>query len=135
MIITTTPTIQTHEIPSNKGLVTGEAIIGAHIFKDLFVAIRIEEFAEPAILDEFGIRDPHELTGLYQGVPLIHESVTWPSTDGPLIFLYRQPILAEWRDRGDVGLEELIAHVFIHELGHHFGWSDAEMDVLLDEAD
>ena len=99
------------------------------------VAIRIEEFAEPAILDEFGIRDPHELTGLYQGVPLIHESVTWPSTDGPLIFLYRQPILAEWRDRGDVGLEELIAHVFIHELGHHFGWSDAEMDVLLDEAD
>ncbi|NBC21690.1 MAG: hypothetical protein GVY06_11710 [Alphaproteobacteria bacterium] len=98
------------------------------------VSVRVEEFAEPAILDEFGIRDPHQLTGLYQGVPLIHESVTWPSPEGALIFLYRQPILAEWRARGDVTLEDLVAHVFIHELGHHFGWSDEEMDALL-EAD
>ncbi len=97
------------------------------------VSVRVEEFAEPAILDEFAIRDPHDLTGLYQGVPLTMESVTWPSPDGPLIFLYRQPILAEWRARGDVALEDLIAHVFIHELGHHFGWSDDEMDALLED--
>lgn len=95
------------------------------------VAVRVEEFAEPAVLDDFGMSDPYQLTGLYQGVPLIHESITFPTVEEPLIFLYRQPILAEWRMRGDVELDELIAHVFIHELGHHFGWSDEEMDALL----
>lgn len=97
------------------------------------VAIRVEDFAEETVLAEFGMEDPFELTGLYQGVPLIHESVTHPTVEEPLIFLYRQPILAEWCARGDVGIRELVAHVFIHELGHHFGWSDAEMDALLEE--
>lgn len=99
------------------------------------VATRVEEFADKAVLDEFGMDDPFELTGLYQGVSLIHESVTYPTPEEPLIFLYRQPILAEWCTRGDVGLRELIAHVFIHELGHHFGWSDEEMDALLESDD
>lgn len=99
------------------------------------VATRVEEFADKAVLDEFGMDNPYELTGLYQGVSLIHESVTFPTPEEPLIFLYRQPILAEWRARGDVSLSELIAHVFIHELGHHFGWSDEEMDALLEGED
>lgn len=91
------------------------------------VAIRIEEFAAPDVLADFDITDPYQLTGLYHGVSLIHESVTFPSLEEPVIFLYRQPILAEWRSRPDVGFEELVAHVFIHELGHHFGYSDEEM--------
>lgn len=99
------------------------------------VSIRVEEFAEQEILDEFEITDPYELTGLYHGVSLIHESESYPSIDDPLIFLYRQPILMEWRERGDVDLEDLVIHVFIHELGHHFGWSDDEMHALLDEDD
>ncbi len=99
------------------------------------VSIRVEEFAEQEILDEFDITDPYELTGLYHGVSLIHESESHPSIDDPLIFLYRQPILLEWRERGDVDLEDLVIHVFIHELGHHFGWSDEEMHALLDEDD
>lgn len=94
------------------------------------VSTRVEEFAEPAILEDFGMDDPYQLTGLYQGIPLIDDSVTFPSAEAPIIFLYRQPILAEWCARGDVGFRELVAHVFIHELGHHFGWSDEEMHDL-----
>ena len=94
------------------------------------VNTRVEEFADPDILEDFGKDDPYQLTGLYQGVPLIDDSVTFPIAEAPIIFLYRQPILAEWCARGDVGLRELVAHVFIHELGHHFGWSDEEMHHL-----
>ncbi len=98
------------------------------------VSIIVRDFAESEILADFGMDDPYELTGLYVGVAMIHESVTFPSPESPRIFLYRQPILAEWRARGDVPLEELVAHVFIHELAHHFGWSDEEIDAIL-EAD
>ncbi|MEL6752920.1 MAG: metallopeptidase family protein [Pseudomonadota bacterium] len=98
------------------------------------VHTRVEEYAEAEILSEFGIKNPLELTGLYQGIPLIDDSVTNPNPEPPIIYLYRQPILAEWRARGDVGFRELVAHVFVHELGHHFGWSDEEMDAILDKA-
>ncbi|MEM8920259.1 MAG: metallopeptidase family protein, partial [Pseudomonadota bacterium] len=54
-----------------------------------------------------------------------------PSTEPAIVFLYRMPILDEWAQRGDVRLDELIAHVVFHELGHHFGWSDEEMDAVL----
>jgi len=94
------------------------------------VTIRVQEFADPDILADLQIRDPHQLTGLYQGVPLTEESVTWPALEGPLILLYRQPIIAEWRARPGTGLEDIVAHVFIHELGHHFGWTDEDMYAL-----
>ncbi|MEL6567752.1 MAG: metallopeptidase family protein [Pseudomonadota bacterium] len=94
------------------------------------VNTHIEEFASPDILKDFGMDDPFQLTGLYQGIPLIDDSVTFPAPEAPVIFLYRQPILAEWCARGDVGFRDLVAHVFIHELGHHFGWSDEEMHAL-----
>lgn len=97
------------------------------------VRIIIMDYAEDAILDEMEIDDALELTGLYTGVPLTLESVTNPSEHRPLIYLYRVPILFEWAARGDVTIEELVSHVFIHELGHHFGWSDEEMDAKLEE--
>ena len=93
------------------------------------ILIHVQDFAE---LDELGITHPMELTGLYQGVPLIHDSVTYPQMETARIFLYRRPLLAELQTRPDVTLDELIEHVVIHELGHHFGWSDEEMDALLD---
>ncbi|MEM7766417.1 MAG: metallopeptidase family protein [Pseudomonadota bacterium] len=98
------------------------------------VAIMVHDFAQPDILADFGMTDPYELTGLYMGVAMIHESVTHPSPDAPMIFLYRLPIIAEWQERGDVPLDALVAHVFIHELAHHFGWSDEEIDAILDDA-
>lgn len=97
------------------------------------VVIRVLDFAEEATLQEMGIDDPFGLSGLYVGVPLIHESITHPSPQQAEVYLYRRPILDEWAARGDVSLAHLIAHVLIHELGHHFGWSDAEMDAVLGE--
>jgi predicted Zn-dependent protease with MMP-like domain len=56
------------------------------------------------------------------------------ATPPPMIFLYRRPILDEWADRGDVTLEELVAHVLVHEIGHHFGLSDDDIDRIEDKA-
>lgn len=94
------------------------------------VSIRIEDVADPETLEALHIEDPLELTGLYSGGALTLESITSPSTIPPVVWLYRLPILDEWLATGDVGLEELVAHVLIHELGHHFGWSDEEMDAI-----
>lgn len=97
------------------------------------VRILVMDYAEDEILDEMEIDDALELTGLYVGVPLTLESVTQPTVDRPLVYLYRLPILYEWAQRGDTTIAELVSHVFIHELGHHFGWSDDEMHTALGE--
>ena len=90
------------------------------------VVLRVEDFAPDAVLDEMEIDDPFELTGLYEGVPLTQKSVFDPS--GPdVIWLFRRAILDEWVGRGDVALDALVAHVFVHELAHHFGWSDDDI--------
>lgn len=96
------------------------------------VVIRIEDFATEDVLDEMGIEDPFELTGLYQGVSLPAKSVADISREPDMVFLYRRPILDEWAS-GDEELGHLIAHVLIHEVGHHFGFSDEDMQDI--EAD
>lgn len=97
------------------------------------ITIHVQDFADPDVLADMGIDNPMQLTGLYHGIPKIHDSVTFPAPEHARIFLYRRPLLAELETRPDVTLEELIEHVVIHELGHHFGWSDDEMHRLLDE--
>jgi predicted Zn-dependent protease with MMP-like domain len=99
------------------------------------VLIRIEDFAGEDILADLGMEDPFELTGLYQGTDLTRQSLLDPAPSAPIVFLFRRPILDEWVERGDVGLGDLIAHVLVHEVGHHFGLSDEQMDALLDSAD
>ncbi len=96
------------------------------------VQIFIADFAEPAILRDFGMEDPYELTGLYHGVDLTQKSISWSQVEPDRIFLYRLPILAEWVERGDETLGHLIQHVLIHEIGHHFGLSDAAMHEIED---
>lgn len=91
------------------------------------VALRIEEFAEVELLNALQIEDAYELTGLYDGVPLTEKSLSDPAPQHDQIFLFRRPILEEWIERGNVSLEELITHVMVHELAHHFGWSDDEI--------
>ena len=91
------------------------------------VALRVQDFADPAILDALDIDNPYDLTGLYDGVPLTEKSVSDQMVQPDQIFLFRNPILAEWVERGDVSLAELVAHVFIHELAHHVGWTDDEI--------
>ncbi len=97
------------------------------------LVIRVDEFAPDDVLDSVGIEDPFELTGLYQGVSLDQKSVSDVPREPDMVFLYRRPILDEWAG-GEEELGHLIAHVLIHEVGHHFGFSDDDMDALNAEA-
>ncbi|CCB67889.1 MULTISPECIES: metallopeptidase family protein [unclassified Hyphomicrobium] len=93
------------------------------------VIIRIEDFASDDILDELDIEDPFELTGLYQGVSLDRKSVTETTREPDMVFLYRRAILDEWASEGEE-LGHLVAHVLVHEIGHHFGFSDDDMEAI-----
>ena len=95
------------------------------------VVLLVEEFADDATLDEFGIEDPFELSGIYEGVPLTERSVEQSGTLPERIRLFRRSILDEWAGSADT-LEHLVAHVLIHEVGHHFGLNDDDMHALED---
>ena len=97
------------------------------------VVIRVEDFASEDMLEELGIEDPFELTGLYQGVSLNRQSVMDAVREPEMVFLFRRAILDEWAS-GDEELGHLIAHVLIHEIGHHFGFSDEDIDAIEAEA-
>jgi predicted Zn-dependent protease with MMP-like domain len=94
------------------------------------VVIHVIDFAEDEVLDELGIEDPFELTGLYQGVDIRRRSFADPTPHINRVFLYRRPILDEWCERGDVALDQLVEHVLIHEIGHHMGLSDDDIEAI-----
>ena len=98
------------------------------------LAPSLDDFAAEEVLDGLNIEDAFELTGLYQGVDLGRRSVLDYGTEPSRVFLYRRPILDEWAERGDVSLGDLIAHVLVHEIGHHFGLSDDDIHRIEDEA-
>lgn len=93
------------------------------------VVFRVDDFATDEVLDELGIEDPFGLTGLYSGVSLADRTVL-AASEPSRVFLYRRPILDEWAERGDVTLEELVTHVLVHEIGHHFGLTDPQIDAI-----
>ncbi|HET6469471.1 MAG TPA: metallopeptidase family protein [Geminicoccaceae bacterium] len=98
------------------------------------VPIRIEDFADDETLEEMEIEDPFDLSGLYRGVPIgLQEGVSVPSGVPDMIHLYRRPILDEWCERG-IPLKELVRTVLIHEIGHHLGLSDEDIDRIEEEA-
>jgi acetylglutamate kinase len=80
-------------------------------------------------LEDLGIESAWELTGLYQGTPLTERSVSDVMRQPDLISLYRQPILLEWIETGE-DLFRLVRNVLIHEIAHHFGFSDAAIEAL-----
>lgn len=106
-------------------------------FRDMAgeVVFRVDDFAAADVLDELGIEDAFQLTGLYHGVDLANRSVFDPQPQPSRVFLYRRPILDEWAERGDVSLEDLVSHVLVHEIGHHFGLSDDDIDAIEAAAD
>ncbi len=91
------------------------------------VALRVADWPSRDMLDDLGMSDPENLTGMYQGIPLPHKSVAYPQTLPDTVWLFREPILLEWRQRGNVTLAELVQNVTIHEFAHHFGWSDDDI--------
>jgi predicted Zn-dependent protease with MMP-like domain len=98
------------------------------------VVFRVDEFASDEVLEDLRLQDPFELTGLYQGLDMVSQSTYDPSPEPARIFLYRRPILDEWAERGDVSLGELVAHILTHEIGHHFGLSDSDIEAIEDRA-
>jgi predicted Zn-dependent protease with MMP-like domain len=90
------------------------------------VVIRVEEFPDMDTQMALRIGSPFALLGLYHGIALPHKSVSDPSPHVDMIFLYRQPILAYCRATGEA-LADVVRHVLIHEIGHHFGFSDHDM--------
>ena len=98
------------------------------------VVIRVEDFASDEVLDQMGIQDPFDLTGLYQGVSIDRKSVSDVAQQPDMVFLYRRPLIDEWASDESLRLGDLIAHVLIHEIGHHFGLSDDDMARIEEQA-
>ena len=96
------------------------------------VVLLIEEVASPDTARSVGLNHPMQLSGLYQGIPLNQQSVLQSGTLPERITLYRRPILAEWQSTR-FSLEQLVSHIVIHEVGHHFGFSDDDIHTLEDE--
>ncbi|HVV92768.1 MAG TPA: metallopeptidase family protein [Hyphomicrobiales bacterium] len=94
------------------------------------IVFRVEDFATDEVLDRLGIDDPFDLLGLFQGVGMAHDgAVPFTGRLPNMIFLYRRPILDYWAEHEDT-LDAVVTHVLVHEIGHHFGFSDADMEAI-----
>ncbi len=93
------------------------------------VVVRVAEFPSEEIEREMALESPFDILGLYQGVSLDRRGVADSVTDVDMIFLYRRPLLDYWCETGE-SLRHLVRHVLIHEIGHHFGFSDADMEAI-----
>ena len=93
------------------------------------VVIQVEEFPDEETEAAMGLDSPFDILGLYRGVALPHKSVGDPRPDPDMIFLYRRPILDYWVEQGEP-LGHIVRHVLIHEIGHHFGLSDDDMEAI-----
>jgi predicted Zn-dependent protease with MMP-like domain len=91
------------------------------------VIIRVDDFPDEETEDEMELESPFDILGLYRGVALPHKSVSSVARDIDMIFLYRRPILDYWCETGE-DLAHVVRHVLIHEIGHHFGFSDDDME-------
>lgn len=93
------------------------------------VIVQVREFPDDETLEEMGCETPFDILGLYRGVSIDRKSVGDVATDLDMVFLYRRPILDYWCESGE-DLEAIVRHVLIHEIGHHFGFSDEDMESI-----
>ena len=91
------------------------------------VAVRVTDFPDEDTIDDMGLETPFDLLGLYSGVSLLEKSVGETPGDVDVVFLFRRPILDYWCETGE-DLRDIVRNVLIHEIGHHFGFSDEEME-------
>ena len=92
------------------------------------ILFRIEDLPDEDVSAELELESPYDILGLFQGTGITEQqdSATAPSEPN-MVFLYRRPILDEWAD-SEIALGDILAHVIVHEIGHHFGFSDADME-------
>lgn len=93
------------------------------------VVMRVEEFPDDDVEREMELESPFDLLGLYRGSSLAGQEGATPPVEPDMIFLYRRPILDYWCETGEE-LTHVIRHVLIHEIGHHFGLSDDDMEAI-----
>jgi predicted Zn-dependent protease with MMP-like domain len=91
------------------------------------LVIRVDEFPDEETEEAMELDSPFDILGLYRGVALPHQSVVTPRTEIDMVFLYRRPILDYWCETGE-DLAAVVRHVLIHEIGHHLGFSDEDME-------
>jgi predicted Zn-dependent protease with MMP-like domain len=96
--------------------------------------IRVEDFPTEEVLDTMGLESEFDLLGLFQGIGLPFQSQSTPQVMPNMIWLYRRPILDYWAEHEDP-LGEIVTHVLVHEIGHHFGLSDDDIDAIEAAAD
>ena len=118
------PSLADLEILAEQALTVIPAELARHLKQ---VLIRVEDFPDAETEDELELESPFELLGLYRGVALTQKSVMDPRPEPDMIFLYRRPILDYWCETGE-SLYAVMRHVLIHEIGHHFGFSDDDME-------
>ena len=98
------------------------------------IVLLVEEVTDAETARALGLDHPMQLSGLYQGVPLNHQSVSHSGMLPERVTLYSRPILVEWQS-SRFSLEQIVSHIVIHEIGHHFGFSDDDMHALEQEAE
>ena len=98
------------------------------------ISLQVHDFPDAATQDDMGLESPFDLLGLYIGTPIDEQSVVDSRDHVDVIQLYRRPILDYWCDTAE-DLGHLVRHVVIHEIGHHFGFTDSEMTHLENEAE
>jgi len=98
------------------------------------VPVRIDDFPDEDVEREMGLESPFDLLGLYHGIALGHKDAGFTPESVDMIFLYRRPILDYWCETGE-DLTRIVRHVLIHEIGHHFGLSDEDMERIENEID
>ncbi len=93
------------------------------------VVLHVTDFPDDEVMEAMALDSPFDILGLYQGHPVGSEGAEATGRMPPAIFLYRRPLLDAWAD-GEDSLEALVTHVLVHEVGHHFGLSDADMEAI-----
>jgi len=125
------PTLADIERLANEAFATIPEELRKHVANVVF---RIEDFPDEATEKQMGLESPFDLLGLYRGIALPRRGVNLVRRANDMIVLYRRPLLDYWCETGN-SLFDIVRHVLVHEIGHHFGFSDADMHRIESEAD
>jgi predicted Zn-dependent protease with MMP-like domain len=120
------PSLEQIEALANAAMGTIPAELKQHLGP---LVIRVEDFPDEETEEEMELESPFDLLGLYRGVALPNKSVSSPGGEIDMVLLYRRPILDYWCETGE-DLAHVVRHVLIHEIGHHFGFSDDDMEEI-----